>query len=152
MSPDTRMRALSLAAICFLILPGLLMVAGLPFSRHGLMDAFLDLGVMPFDGHQQVDTSASRLLTAILGGVLAGFGIVVLQVARMVYPRDPTLAASILVPAIMGWYVIDSVGSLVAGGWMNALLNTIYAVVLLVPLLWPVRHAASVGQSTLRKT
>ena len=77
------------------------------------------------------------LMAAILGGILTGFGVCMWQVTSKVYARDPVLGRSIMLPAIVTWFVIDGVGSVLAGAWFNVVLNSVFLACFLTPLLWP---------------
>ncbi len=136
MTIETRVQALKILAFALLIGPGLIMVAGLGFPVLFLVEAFLDLAHLPIDGGQPIDSDAARLLNAILGGILVGFGTIIWRVAGKVFLTDPSLGASILVPAMLAWFVTDSAGSILAGAWFNAVLNALILVALLFPILW----------------
>ncbi len=136
MSIDARVTWLTVSAFLLLIGPGLIMVAGLAFPVLFLVESFLDLAHQPIDSGQPIDTDAARLLNAILGGILVGFGTLIWRVADKVLRNDFVLGQSILLPALIGWFICDSLGSILAGAWFNAVLNAVIVAVLLVPLLW----------------
>lgn len=140
MTIDARIRFLKIASVALLILPGVLTIAGLVLPVRWMIEAFLDVAVLPVDGAQAVDTDTAKLLAAILGGVLVGFGVMIWRIADTVFRTDPELGASLLVPAICAWFIADSAGSVMAGAWFNAVLNTVILAALLYPVVW--RRAA----------
>ncbi len=79
-------------------------------------------------------TPLSRLLAAVSGGVLAGWAISLWVVVRRLHDRDPALVRAILVPGLLVWFVVDSVGSVVSGGGINVLGNVGFLVGFGVPL------------------
>lgn len=137
MTHATRIIALKTAVAALMIGPGLIMVAGLGTPLLWVTELFLDLAILPLDGANRIDTTTARLLDAILGGVLVGFGLLIWQVAGRVYATDPALGRSLIVPAIAAWFVVDSTGSVLAGAPFNAVLNLGILALLLGPLLWP---------------
>jgi len=137
MTLDTRILILKISAAALLIVPGLIMVVGLVTPLMGLVEGFVDLAHWPVDGTDKIDTPAALLLNAILGGILVGFGILIWQVAGLIYAKDPALGRQMLLPAVIGWFLVDSMGSVLAGSPFNAALNLIFLACLLGPLVWP---------------
>ena len=136
MTLSTRIKILNIAtALLLLAFAPILALSPLP-GFDPVLQAFLSLARL--DAVQpQVSEPGARLVTAICGGVLLGFGLLIWQVTSRVYAHDPDAGRAILLPAILGWYVLDSIGSILAGAWFNAVLNTLFAACFLVPLLWP---------------
>lgn len=91
-----------------------------------------DLVFWPVEGGQSL-TPASQLLATILGGVMVGWGVMVLLLVVRVYPVDPGLARSVILPAIWVWFVVDSAGSIVAGAPINVVLNLGFLVAFVIP-------------------
>jgi hypothetical protein len=91
-----------------------------------------DLVLWPIDGGQAL-TDESRLLSAILGGVMLGFGTTLLVLVKKVYPRDPQLVRIVILTGIWVWFVADSLGSVAAGAPLNALFNVGFLLAFLVP-------------------
>ena len=135
MTIDTRILILKAAAALLLIGPGLIMITAPVSPLAGLVDAFLDLAHQPLDGGQDVTTEAARLLNAILGGVLIGFGVMIWLVAEKVYRQDTALGKSLILIPLLCWFFTDSAGSVLAGAWFNAVINTAIIVTFLIPLL-----------------
>lgn len=146
MGLSTRIFILKAAAFGLLIGPGLLMMIGPVTPTMSLVDAFLDLAYQPFDGAQKVSGGAALLLNAILGGVLIGFGVMIWVVADRVYRHDQALGRSLILIPLVSWFVCDSIGSILAGAWFNAVLNGMILVTFVTPLIWPLKTASPVAQ------
>ena len=132
----TSNRSLRFPAIATLL--GLAMLILAPISPTStLVEGFLDVAHLPLDGGETLSTSAAGLLNAILGGVLVGFGTLIWGVSGMVFAKDMALGRQILLPAIVGWFVFDSLGSILAGAGFNAVLNLVFFAWLTAPLMWP---------------
>lgn len=77
----------------------------------------------------------SKLLSAILGGVMCGWGVVYWVILKKIFPTDPMLARSILLPSILVWFVVDSAASLLSPAPMNAFFNLFFLAPFIVPLM-----------------
>jgi len=93
-----------------------------------------DLIFFPVDGAQSVVAPETRLVNAIGGGVMAGWGLLLWKLSTTVYPRDPALARQLIIPSIVIWFVIDSTGSILAGAPLNAVFNLSFLLIFCVPL------------------
>ncbi|WP_005666192.1 hypothetical protein [Tritonibacter mobilis] len=49
--------------------------------------------------------------------------------------QNPTLARRILIPALLAWYLPDSLGSMLSGAGFNVVMNTVFLAMFMVPLL-----------------
>lgn len=116
---------------------GLLFFLSLTTPIATLMDLFLDLAFMPYDGTQTAAADPTQLLTAISGGMLTGWGLMFWLVTTQVYANDPTLGRSIMLPSIVVWFLIDSIGSVIVGARFNVVMNAGFLLLIAGPLLWP---------------
>ncbi len=91
-----------------------------------------DLVFWPVDGAQNL-TPESRILGTVLGGVMVGWGVMVLLLIAKVYPVDPGLVRSVILPSIWVWFVVDSAGSLIAGAPSNVVLNLGFLLAFVLP-------------------
>lgn len=91
-----------------------------------------DMVLWPIDDGQSL-TPESRLLAAILGGVMLGFGTTILLLVSRIYPREPQLVRAVILPGVWVWFVVDSLGSVAAGAPLNAVLNVGFLMAFLVP-------------------
>ncbi|MGI9510598.1 MAG: hypothetical protein ACR2QJ_14755 [Geminicoccaceae bacterium] len=104
--------------------------------------AFLtDLVFWPIDGGEGLAASSTRLYLAISGGVLTGWGILLWMITTQLYPREPKLARTLILTSVGVWFIVDSLGSIIAGAPVNVLLNLVFLDLFLIPLLWPAPSA-----------
>lgn len=110
----------------------------------GLNGMFVDMAFWPFDGLPTMDAPATRLFSAIAGGLTMGWGVMIYLVATKLYPKEPRLAGSIILTSVLTWFVTDSIGSAVAGAPANALINLVFLVIFLVPILSTTNKTAKI--------
>ena len=97
--------------------------------------AFLiDLIFWPLNGAETLTASSTRLLLAVSGGVLAGWGALLWLITTRLYTENPSLARMLILTSVGIWFVVDSLGSILAGAWPNALLNIVFLELFLIPL------------------
>jgi len=120
-----------LGAWLFVGFGGVISLASLPATSAPTV-LLADLVLWPIDSGQTL-TEESRLLAAILGGVMLGFGTTLLVLITKVYPRDPELVRTVILTGISVWFIADSLGSIAAGAPLNALLNVGFLLAFLVP-------------------
>ncbi len=101
---------------------------------NALVLFFFDLVMWPIDGAQNISAPETTIITAISGGVMVGWGILLYMLSAQLYPRDPALARSMLLWSICTWFVFDSAGSIFAGVPLNAFLNIGFLLAFVVPL------------------
>jgi hypothetical protein len=110
-----------------------LALAALP-ATAGVTALLADLIFWPFDGQPGLNDPAARLLAAISGGVMVGWGVLLWLVATRVLPSDPLLGASLIRTSAIAWFAVDSFASALAGAPLNIVLNTVFLAAFLVPL------------------
>ena len=85
-----------------------------------------------------IDTGAVRdylkLPFMVLGAVLAGWSVMMIQIVRGPLRDGSTWALPILVSSLVLWFVLDTGMSLVLGYPMHALFNVPFALALGIPL------------------
>jgi len=83
-------------------------------------------------------TSYIRLVHAVLGAVMVGWGVLFLFIALGPLRKGSRDACRMFAVSLLAWYVPDTTYSLVSGFWQNAVLNTVIAIFFAVPLavLW----------------
>lgn len=124
----------------------LVMVLGLivALAAHPATSAgagfLLDLIFWPLDGSPTLESGSVRLLAAIAGGVMVGWGVMLWQVAAHILPSNAALAINLLRSGLIAWFAVDSLGSLAAGAPINVALN----VALLAAFLWPLARVQSI--------
>lgn len=107
-------------------------------ASHPAADApwalLFDLLQWPIDGAQGTFSSEARVLSAVCGGVLAGWGAMMYWLAAGPMATDYPGARRAFGASILVWFVIDSTASLLAGWSGNVVLNVTFLVALLGPL------------------
>ena len=91
-----------------------------------------DVVFWPLNGEQSF-TPESRLLAAVVGGVMVGWGTTLFLLISKGYPRDPELVRTLVLGGVWAWFAVDSLGSLAAGAPVNVLLNIGFLLAFLVP-------------------
>lgn len=131
------------AASAMLMIVGIAVALAAHPATSGVANLFADLAFLPLDGHPHVEGSSARLLAAIGGGVMFGWGLMLWQVVAHVLPKDPALAANLIRTSVIAWFVVDSAASLVAGAYFNAAFNVVF----LGLFLWPLPQLKSGGRA-----
>lgn len=132
------LKAASASLIAFGVLIAL---AALP-ATAGPTEFLVALILGPADGSPGVAGAETRMLRAISGGLLVGWGITLWLIVARLLPRDPALARRLILSGVGAWFVVDSLGSLAAGAPANAALNVAFLLAFAVPLWRPPRTAA----------
>lgn len=133
-------------ASLFLMATGCLGALASFAAGSGLWLFFLDLVLWPLDGQPDGFTSAGYLLNAILGGVTIGWGILMYLLAQGPLARGQHEIAQFLLVSSLTWYTIDSLGSILAGAYGNVVLNSVFLLIFLPPLL-ALRKPVAVAES-----
>lgn len=107
----------------------------------------LDLVIWPpLDGAQDLAGPETNMLLAIVAGFSVAIGWFTWTLAAEGMPRDPLRARRTVAIAMGGWFAVDSLGSWLGGAGGNVLLNVGFALLFLVPALWPdARREAAPG-------
>ena len=101
----------------------------------GIATFLIDLVKWPVDGAQDISSAEMRLLSAVSGGIMIGWGLLLWLVSTRLYIRDSALARTMILTSIGAWFVVDSLASIVAGAALNAGLNVTFLVIFGLPLL-----------------
>ena len=96
-------------------------------------EAFVDLVFWPFDGTQTYAAGETKLLSGIAGGLTVGLGIAIWMIAREVFATNPASGRRIILAMMLGWFTVDSIGSIIAGAWFNVVPN----IAILALVCWP---------------
>lgn len=99
--------------------------------------ALLDMIYWPIDGAETADAPATRLLAAIGGGVMTGWGVMIWLSADMLAARTDQLRRLLLWSA-GAWLTVDSLGSIAAGAWLNVIFNLVFAAL----VVWALRGSS----------
>lgn len=125
-----------------LVMASGLLVALMAHPATGAGTAVLvDLLVWPLDGAETGAAAETRLLAAIGGGVMAGWGWMLWRLAGAPLEAMPAEVRRLVVGSTALWFVVDSAGSLAAGAPLNLAGNLVFLALLTVPFLRPARPA-----------
>ena len=116
---------------------GILIAAAAVPALQAPTTLLLDLVFLPLDGAPSNGAAAARLLSAISGGVLVGWGLMIWLLATRLYAREPEICREIILTSIVSWFVIDSAMSVAAGAALNAFFNIGFLLVFALPVWKP---------------
>lgn len=94
----------------------------------------LDLLAWPVDGGQVYSDDSMRFLSALTGGFLFGWGVMILCLRQWVYDLAPDQTRRAIVAGLLAWFFLDSIGSLSAGVPSNVMFNILVLFFALGPL------------------
>lgn len=97
----------------------------------------LDLLSWPLDGAQSFASGDTRFLSALAGGFLLGWGVLIWCLSGTVYDVAPEGVRRSVVTALLAWFVLDCAGSIASGNASNVLFNTGVLLLAVGPLWWP---------------
>jgi hypothetical protein len=99
----------------------------------------LDILSWPIDGNITLSASETRFLSALTGGFLFGWGVMIFCLARWVFDLAPDQVRKCVVTGLCAWFVLDSAGSVASGHPTNVLFNVIVLLLAVGPLWWSAR-------------
>ena len=138
MTQDTTILWLRAGSGLMIFFGVLIAIATIP-AAAAPVEFLADLIFFPLDGAQDVGAPETRLMSAISGGLLIGWGLMMWMLASRLYPQDPGLAKQLIVTSIVAWFIVDSTGSILSGALLNALFNVSFLLIFCVPL-WLARR------------
>ncbi|MGI9236911.1 MAG: hypothetical protein ACR2QZ_05910 [Woeseiaceae bacterium] len=122
---------------------GVIIAAAAIPALQGPTALLLDLVYLPLDSQPSGGGPATQLLSAIAGGVLVGWGLMMWLLATTLYAKEPELCRKIILTSIISWFVVDSSMSVAAGAILNAFFNIGFLLVFALPVWKPLpAHAA----------
>ena len=133
-TPDTRSIALQLKTACAVTI-GFSLLIGL--GSHPSTDFAVrwlsDLLFWPLGDPVDMFTNEARLVAAILGGVMTGFGLLFWMLTDALIDDDPKLLRKLILTVLTVWFVIDSAGSVAAGAPLNVIGNIGFLAMYVLP-------------------
>lgn len=97
----------------------------------------LDVLAWPPDGGQDYRDPTTRFLSALTGGFLLGWGVMVLCLRAWVHDTAPEGVRRSLLVGALAWCALDSAGSLAAGQPSNAAFNVLVLLLVVGPMWRP---------------
>lgn len=91
------------------------------------------------DGAQTYAEPTTRFLTALTGGFLFGWGIMIVCLRAWVYDAAPEGVRRSLLIGALAWFILDSAGSIASGNASNALFNVLVLLLIVGPMWRPAR-------------
>ena len=104
-------------------------------ALDGPMRLLLDIAYWPIDGHPNALGPDGRLGAVMDGALLAGWSVLLAGLFAHIHKSGD---GSLLRPTLISlsvWFVLDSLGSIAVGAWMNAILNVGILAGFVVPIL-----------------
>jgi hypothetical protein len=99
----------------------------------------LDILSWPVDGATTYAAADTRFLSALTGGFLLGWGVMIWCLSAWVYDKAPEATRRAVIAGVLAWFVLDSAGSIASGNASNAAFNVIVLLLAVGPLWRPAR-------------
>ncbi len=97
----------------------------------------LDILAWPVDGLQRYADASMRFLSALTGGFLFGWGVMIFFLRQWVYDLAPEPTRRTIVIGLVAWFFLDSAGSIAAGVVSNAGFNVLVLLTCVGPMWRP---------------
>lgn len=97
----------------------------------------LDFLSWPIDGIQTYEAPTTRFLSALTGGFLTGWGVMVWCLQKWVYDLAPEPVRKAVLTGLVSWFLVDSTGSIASGNASNAVFNVVVLLIAIGPLWKP---------------
>lgn len=99
----------------------------------------LDILSWPVDGGTTYASADTRFLSALTGGFLLGWGVMIWFLSSWVYDAAPEGVRRTVLAGILSWFVLDSLGSIASGNPSNVLFNLVVLLIAVGPLWCPAK-------------
>ena len=100
----------------------------------------LDILSWPIDGATTYNSPDTRFLSALTGGFLLGWGVMIWCLSTWVYDLAPEPVRKSVLTGVIAWFCLDSAGSIASGNPSNAMFNIAVLLIAVGPLWWPARN------------
>jgi hypothetical protein len=97
----------------------------------------LDLLSWPLDGAQTYTAPTIRFLSALTGGFLLGWGVMIWCLSAWVYDAAPEMVRRAVLTGLLSWFILDTAGSIASGNASNAFFNILVLLLAVGPLWRP---------------
>jgi len=134
MTPKTSAKLLKLAAWGFLAFA--LVWALAPYSAvNEPARLLLDFLAWPLGDAAPALNRSEMWLSSIGAGLVVALSVILLGIVAPAVEASNKKAVRVAIWAFIGWYLVDSAGSVASGVPSNAVFNTFFLAMLLIPLL-----------------
>lgn len=99
----------------------------------------LDVLSWPVDGQQAYSAPTTRFLSALTGGFLFGWGVMIWCLSVWVYDKAPEFVRKSVVFGLLSWFILDSAGSIASGNVSNAFFNIVVLLIAVGPMWRPAK-------------
>lgn len=120
---------------------------GTMLPTSGLARWSLDLLSWPLDGAQIYAEPTTRFLSALTGGFLLGWGVMIWCLRRWAYDAAPEGVRKSSLFGVLAWFLLDSVGSVTSGNAPNVLFNILILLLVVGPMWFPAKPNRTVSVS-----
>ena len=94
----------------------------------------LDILTWPVDGYPTYSSNETRFLSALTGGFLFGWGVLVWILSGRIFDAEPEAVRKAVMTSLIAWFFLDSAGSIASGMTPNALFNVLVLLIFMGPL------------------
>ena len=99
----------------------------------------LNLLAWRLDGSMTYAAPDTRFLSAVTGGFLLGWGVLIWCLSAWVYDAAPEGVRKSVLTGLLAWFCLDSAGSIASGNPSNALFNVLVLLAAVGPLWRPAK-------------
>ena len=99
----------------------------------------LDLLGWRLDHPSNFDAVNTRFLSAVTGGFLLGWGVMIWCLSSWVYPLAPNPVRRTVLASLLAWFCLDSAGSIASGNPSNAAFNVVVLLLAVGPMWRPAK-------------
>ena len=117
------------------ILTGIIMAAGAVGDPTGAMSIFLGLVSSGDSGIGGIATPEAKLALAVAGGVFAGLAAMFLFIVAPALKAENAHVRRGAILSLAIWYIVDSGASIASGNAANAVANTGFLLLFVLPLV-----------------
>jgi len=97
----------------------------------------LDLLGSRLDRPSTYDAQDTRFLSAVTGGFLLGWGVMIWCLSEWVYDHAPEGVRRSVLTGLIAWFCLDSAGSIASGAPSNAVMNVLVLLLAVGPFWRP---------------
>lgn len=100
----------------------------------------LDIISWPIDGATTYASPDTRFLSALAGGFLLGWGVMIWGLSKWVYEHAPEAVRKTVLIGLLAWFALDCSGSVASGNASNVFFNTLILLLGVGPMWLPAKE------------